>query len=205
MVLYNDLSTPRTIFPVPSIPAIAEIWFEISAPPATLIQLSYDEYTDCTLSVGGWYGKGDDWPMASLRNWSSLMYCIMFKHLYSGSCRVDRPVDQSAIYWPVCNRVLLYLTNGLFFYRTTWISCSSCQQSGPRYVRWLFKIFGNWWTNHGLRSVIFFTIYRSTLKELVTIQTMTLFHDFFSQFLFLLQRGTVKGTFEAPNICTAVL
>src|SRR6218665_3784538 len=30
----------------------AEIWFEISYPPAPPSQLSYDEYTDSTLSVG---------------------------------------------------------------------------------------------------------------------------------------------------------
>jgi len=32
--------------------ARAEIWTEISAPPAPPSQLSYDEYTDRTLSVG---------------------------------------------------------------------------------------------------------------------------------------------------------
>jgi len=31
---------------------MAEIWFEISAPPAPPSQLCYDEYTDRTLSVG---------------------------------------------------------------------------------------------------------------------------------------------------------
>ena len=30
-------------------PARTEIWFEISAPLVTPSQLSYDEYTDCTL------------------------------------------------------------------------------------------------------------------------------------------------------------
>jgi len=34
------------------IPAMAEIWFEISVPPAPPSQLSYDEYNDRTLSVG---------------------------------------------------------------------------------------------------------------------------------------------------------
>ena len=33
--------------------ARAEIWFEISAPPAPPSQLSYDEHTDRKLSVGG--------------------------------------------------------------------------------------------------------------------------------------------------------
>ena len=46
------------------IPARAEIWFETSAPPVPPSQLSYDEYTDCTLSVERWDGKGDDWPPA---------------------------------------------------------------------------------------------------------------------------------------------
>jgi len=31
---------------------MAEIWFEISVPPAPFSQFSYDEYTDLTLSVG---------------------------------------------------------------------------------------------------------------------------------------------------------
>jgi len=38
----------------------AEIWFEISIPPAPSMQLSYDEYTDSTLSVGRWDGEGED-------------------------------------------------------------------------------------------------------------------------------------------------
>ena len=39
-------------------------WFEISAPPAPLSQLSYDEYTDRTLSVWRWDGEGENWPPA---------------------------------------------------------------------------------------------------------------------------------------------
>ena len=35
-------------------PARAEIWFEISVPPAPTSQLSYYKYIDCTLSVGRW-------------------------------------------------------------------------------------------------------------------------------------------------------
>ena len=34
------------------IPTRVEIWFETSAPPAPHSQLCFDEYTDCTLSVG---------------------------------------------------------------------------------------------------------------------------------------------------------
>ena len=45
-------------------PARTEIWFEISVPPAPPSQLSYDEYTDRTLSVGRWGGEGKDWPTA---------------------------------------------------------------------------------------------------------------------------------------------
>ena len=45
-------------------PARAEIWFEISAPSALPSQLIYDEYTDCTLSVGRWDEEGDDRPPA---------------------------------------------------------------------------------------------------------------------------------------------
>jgi len=65
---------------------------ETSAPPVPLTLLSCDEYTDRTLSVGGWDGDGEDrdspsytdakklklltlhttgCPMASLRDWSS--------------------------------------------------------------------------------------------------------------------------------------
>ena len=40
------------------IPARAEIWFEISAPPVLSTQLNYDEYTDHTLSVGRLDGEG---------------------------------------------------------------------------------------------------------------------------------------------------
>jgi len=49
---------------IKNIPDRAEIWFEISAPPAPPSQLSYDEYTDCTLSVGRTDGEGEDWPPA---------------------------------------------------------------------------------------------------------------------------------------------
>ena len=42
----------------------AGIWFEISVPPAPPSQLSYDEYTDHTLSVGRRDGEGEDWPPA---------------------------------------------------------------------------------------------------------------------------------------------
>ena len=44
------------------IPARAEIWIEIFAPPAPPSQLSYDEYTDRTLSVGRWDSEGANWP-----------------------------------------------------------------------------------------------------------------------------------------------
>jgi len=30
----------------------------------SISQLSYDEYTDCTLSVGRWDSEGEDWPPA---------------------------------------------------------------------------------------------------------------------------------------------
>jgi len=45
-------------------PTKAEIWFKISVPPAPPGQLSYDEYTDRTLSVGRRDGEGEDWPPA---------------------------------------------------------------------------------------------------------------------------------------------
>jgi len=44
------------------IPARAEIWFEISAPSEPRRQLSYDEYTDRTLSVGRRDYEGEDRP-----------------------------------------------------------------------------------------------------------------------------------------------
>ena len=45
--------------------ARAEIWFEISAPPAPPSQLSYDEYTDRTRSLGRQDGEGENWPPLS--------------------------------------------------------------------------------------------------------------------------------------------
>ena len=43
---------PPTVRFVVQIPVRAEIWLEISVPPVPHSQLSYDEYTDHTLSVG---------------------------------------------------------------------------------------------------------------------------------------------------------
>ena len=40
------------------ISASAEIWFEISVSLAPPSQLRYDEYTDCTLTVGRWDSVG---------------------------------------------------------------------------------------------------------------------------------------------------
>jgi len=45
-------------------PDRAEIWIEISAPPVPPSQLSYNEYTDRTLSVERWGGEREDWPFA---------------------------------------------------------------------------------------------------------------------------------------------
>ena len=42
-------------------PARAEIWLEISVQSALPSQLSYDEYTDRTLSVGRRDGEGEEW------------------------------------------------------------------------------------------------------------------------------------------------
>ena len=84
------------VFHIPSINCCCAVaqWFEISAPPVPPSQLSYDEYTDCTVSVGRLDGEGEDWPRpsyaeakkmksltlhthgcprASLRDWSSSM------------------------------------------------------------------------------------------------------------------------------------
>lgn len=41
-----------------------EMWVAISYPPASTRQLSYDEYTACTLSVERWDGEGENWPLA---------------------------------------------------------------------------------------------------------------------------------------------
>ena len=43
------------------IPAKAEILIKISAPPVPRSQLSYDEYTDRTMSMGIWDSEGEDW------------------------------------------------------------------------------------------------------------------------------------------------
>ena len=47
------------------IPAMAEISFQISVSPAPPSPISYNEYTDRTLPVGRWDGKGVDWPSTS--------------------------------------------------------------------------------------------------------------------------------------------
>lgn len=41
--------------------------FQISAPPAPPPnQLNYNEYINCTLSVGSWVGNGEEWPPAPI-------------------------------------------------------------------------------------------------------------------------------------------
>ena len=51
LIVIHQARLPFVRFGVQT-PARAEIWFEISAPPAPPSQLGYDEYTDRTLSVG---------------------------------------------------------------------------------------------------------------------------------------------------------
>ena len=46
------------------IPARAEIWIKISAPPVPPNELNFDENTDRTLSVGRGDGEEGDWPSA---------------------------------------------------------------------------------------------------------------------------------------------